>query len=107
MARQASDDGKASVKDYAVLIRPVITEKSSLVGTGGRTFVFRVRRGSAKDEIKGAVERVFGVKVAGVRTCNFIGKLKRTTRTAGRTAGFKKAYVTLKPGHTIDIVEGI
>ena len=107
MAKQASNGEKASIKDYAVLVRPVITEKSSLVGVGGKTFVFRVQRGSAKDEIKGAVERVFGVKVADVRTCNFIGKVKRTTRTAGRTAGFKKAYVTLKPGHTIDIVEGI
>jgi large subunit ribosomal protein L23 len=97
----------AGLKDYGLLLGPVITEKASLLSGGGKTVAFKVRKNSTKTEIKGAVERVFGVEVAKVRTSNFIGKLKRTTRTVGRTAGYKKAYVTLKPGHSIDIVEGL
>ena len=107
MAKRASGGGKASVKDYGILIKPLITEKASMVGSGGKAIVFRVRRGCSKADIKGAVERVFAVEVAKVRTCSFIGKVKRTTRTSGRTAAYKKAYVALKPGHTIDIVEGL
>ena len=99
--------GKASIEDYGVLIRPLITEKATVLSGGGKTLAFEVRPQASKSGIKGAVERVFGVEVARVRTCNFIGKLKRTTRNTGRTASFKKAYVTLKPGHTIDIVEGL
>ena len=59
------------------------------------------------DEIRGAIERVFSVKVDGVRTCRFIGKTKRTMKGVGKRAGYKKAYVTLAAGSKIDLVEGL
>lgn len=96
-----------SVRSYSILIEPVITEKSSLVGEAGRTLVFRVDRRASKDEIKSAVERIFKVGVDSVRTCNFLGKPKRAGTSAGRRAAFKKAYVTLQEGQTIDVIEGV
>ena len=112
MAKKMLSKGKDSVKeptpaDYQVLIKPVVTEKSSVVGGVGSCAVFKVAKRATKDQIKGAVERVFKVEVDKVRTCNFIGKLKRTNRSVGRRAAYKKAYVSLKPGHTIDLVEGL
>ena len=113
-SRQAkpSAAGEAKISDYAVLRSPVITEKSSLAGSQsssgpGSTLVFRVDPRSTKDDIRAAIERVFQVNVVKVRTANYIGKIKRTTRSSGRRAGFKKAYVTLKEGQTISIVEGL
>ena len=93
--------------DYAILERPVITEKSSTVGQSGSVVTFRVARTAEKTEIKSAIERIYGVQVAQVRTVNYMGKPKRTMRSAGRRAAYKKAYVTLKPGQTISVVEGV
>jgi large subunit ribosomal protein L23 len=107
MAKKKVATAQAKVTDYAVLISPVITEKSATVGANGRTVSFRVDPRASKDEIRGAVERVFSVKVEGVRTCRFIGKNKRTAKGLGRRAGFKKAYVTLAEGSKIDLVEGL
>jgi large subunit ribosomal protein L23 len=59
-----------------------------------------------KVEIRQAVEQVFNVKVSDVRTASFEGKLKRMGRHQGRRADWKKAIVTLAPGHKIDLVEG-
>jgi len=97
----------ARARDYSVLIAPVVTEKSALVGGDGGGVVFKVRPEANKTEIKEAVERVFNVEVKSVRTSHLMGKMKRTTRSVGRRASVKKAYVTLKQGHTIDIVEGL
>lgn len=97
----------ARIADYAVLLQPVITEKSSLVGGDKGRYVFRVDPRSTKTDIRRAVEGIFNVKVDSVNTAAFIGKVKRTARSVGRRAGFKKAYVTLKEGFKIDIVEGV
>jgi len=99
---------KAKVADYGVLITPVITEKSASAGAGtGLTVVFKVDPRASKTEIRGAVERVFSVKVESVRTARFLGKVKRTAHSVGRRAGYKKAYVTLAEGSKIDLVEGL
>ena len=98
---------KPSVGDYGTLLKPIITEKSSIVGQDGSTICFKVNPKASKDDIRTAIERVFGVEVRAVRTMNYIGKLKRTTRSSGRRAKSKKAYVTLAPGQSIDIVEGL
>jgi len=100
-------EAAAGVEQYALLRTPVVTEKSSLVGDGGRTVVFRVATSSTKASIREAVEKIFKVNVEAVRTCNYMGKPKRTRGAMGRRAGFKKAYVTLKEGQKIDIVEGL
>jgi large subunit ribosomal protein L23 len=98
---------KAAPRDYDVLICPIFTEKAANLAGGGTCVAFNVRKGSCKDSIKRAVERVFNVGVQSVRTCNTIGKKKRVNRSIGTQAAVKKAYVTLKPGYSIDIVEGL
>lgn len=93
--------------DYSVLLSPIVTEKSSFVGGQGNVLVFRVQRSATKTDIRQAVERIFKVNVEGVRTCNYLGKPKRTARSTGRRTGFKKAYITLREGQTINVVEGL
>ena len=105
-AAPASQPGGRAA-DYALLRAPRLTEKSSGSGEGMTALVFRVPRRAAKDEIKGAIQRVFKVEVKSVRTVNVLGKLKRVKQVAGRQASFKKAYVTLKEGHSISMVEGL
>lgn len=99
--------GSASVKDYQVFKNPIVTEKTALIGGDKRHAVFKVDADATKLEIKRAVEHVFGVQVESIRTCNIMGKMVRTARSMGRRANYKKAYVTLKPGQTMDIVEGV
>jgi large subunit ribosomal protein L23 len=81
-----------------VLRTPVITEKSTLLKENLQTLAFKVLRDANKIEIKDAVENIFKVKVASVRTANFHGKKKRQGKYVGRRSDWKKAYVTLKKG---------
>ncbi len=85
-----------------VLLAPHVSEKSTTVAERNKQFVFRVRPDADKGEIKGAVELMFNVQVAAVRTTNLKGKVKRAGRRIGRRSGWKKAYVSLKPGFDID-----
>lgn len=96
MSREARD----------VLIRPLMTEKSMRQKDEQNTVSFRVRPDANKVEIRAAIEEVFNVKVASVRTASFEGKLKRMGRFQGRRANWKKAIVTLQAGHKIELVEG-
>jgi len=89
-----------------IIIRPLMTEKSMRQKEEHNTVTFRVRPDANKVEIRLAVEQVFNVKVSDVRTASFEGKLKRMGRHQGRRADWKKAIVTLAPGHTIELVEG-
>jgi large subunit ribosomal protein L23 len=89
-----------------VIIRPLMTEKSMRLKDEQNTVTFQVRPDANKVEVRRAVEVVFNVKVADVRTASYEGKLKRMGRHAGRRADWKKAIVTLQPGHKIDLVEG-
>ena len=89
-----------------VILRPIMTEKSMRQKEEQNTVAFRVRPDANKVEIRAAVETIFYVKVAAVRTASFEGKLKRMGRHQGRRRDWKKAIVTLKPGHKIDLVEG-
>ena len=92
---------------YLKLTRPVITEKSTLNAGSLNRVIFKVPLNVAKSEIREAVERIFKVEVAKVRTCRYLGKFKRTNKGQGRRISFKKAYVSLKDGHKIDLVEGL
>jgi len=89
---------------YDVLIKPVITEKSSAMMADGK-YSFRVMKAANKIEIKYAVESIFKVNVTEVRTMNMPGKLKRQGKTEGMTPEWKKAIVTLRRGQTIPIFE--
>jgi large subunit ribosomal protein L23 len=94
-------------RELAIIAAPVITEKGTFVNEVGNQVVFRVRPDANKLEIKHAVERLFKVKVLKVRTSNILGKMRRVGRSVGRRPGWKKAYVTLGPGHRIDFFEQV
>jgi len=89
-----------------IIIRPLMTEKSMRQKEEQNTVTFRVRPDANKIEIRSAVEKIFNVKVADVRTANFQGKVKRMGRHQGPRPDWKKAIVTLAPGHKIELVEG-
>jgi large subunit ribosomal protein L23 len=84
-----------------IIIKPVVSEKSyGLIDEGKYTFI--VDPAANKTEIKIAVEKIFGVKVAAVNTLNRQGKTRRTRYGTGRRKATKRAIVTLREG-TIDI----
>jgi large subunit ribosomal protein L23 len=87
-----------------VLVSPVVSEKSTRVADRHNQVVFKVLPNARKLEIKHAVERLFKVEVSSVRTANVKGKRKMFMRMMGRRPDWKKAYVTLKPGHEIDFL---
>lgn len=88
-----------------VILRPVVSEKSyGLIDEGKYTFLVDPR--ANKTEIKLAVEKIFGVKVASVNTNNRIGKTSRTRFGEGKRKNTKRAIVTLKSG-TIDIFTAV
>ena len=90
---------------FQILLSPHISEKSALLGDSANQAVFEVARDAKKSEIKAAVEQMFDVKVAGVRTVNMKGKSKRMGLRRGRRSDWKKAYVSLEQGHEIDLAE--
>lgn len=91
---------------YAVLIRPLITEKSTALA-GQDKYVFEVDLRANKQQIKEAVELAFDVQVANVNTMRVKGKPRRFGRRITRRPDWKKAVVTLQPGHTIELFEGV
>ncbi len=85
-----------------VLVAPHVTEKSALAMQNSNQYAFRVRRDASKPDIKAAVELMFQVKVQAVNVVNETGKTRRFGKTLGRTQDWKKAYVRLAPGQSID-----
>ena len=85
-----------------ILRTPIITEKSTRAIELNNTFVFKVVKDADKHEIKQAVETIFNVQVDSVRTLNVMGKKRRSAHGIGVRSDWKKAYVTLKEGSTID-----
>ena len=90
-----------------VIRRPIITEKTTILREDGRTLVFQVAMRATKVDIKHAVERLFGSKVASVRTAISQGKVKRQGRFVGQRPDWKKAYVRLRDGEKVpEFLEG-
>ncbi len=89
---------------HDVLIKPIVTEKTTGLMAENK-YTFQVDKNANKIEIKHAVETIFKVDVADVKTMNVRGKLKRQGRTEGYTPSWKKAIVTLRPGQRIPIFE--
>jgi large subunit ribosomal protein L23 len=83
---------------YTVIRRPLITEKGMGIKETQSTLVFEVAENATKTEVKQAVETLFKVKVAAVRTAVVEGKERRRGRFAGYRPDWKKAYVRLKVG---------
>lgn len=86
----------------SILVAPHVSEKTARAAQEGNQVVFRVRRDATKPEIKAAVEMMFEVKVSDVNVVNAIGKQKRFGQRLGWRSDFKKAYVRLAPGQTIE-----
>lgn len=96
-----------SKQPYALLKRPLITEKSTLEKDKFNKLYFHVDRRANKLEIKKAVERLFKVTVLDVATVTVRGKKKRVGRHFTRTPDWKKAIVTIKPGQRVEFFEGV
>ncbi len=94
------------MNSFDVLRRPVITEKSTNLQEQGR-YSFEVAPRASKLQIKRAVEEAFSVKVLGVNTMNAKGKRKRFGPRETSRRSWKKAIVTLAPGNSITIFEGV
>ena len=90
---------------HDIILRPIITEASMLV-MDDKKYTFEVDLRANKLEIKAAVEEIFNVKVQKVNTSRVKGKLRRMGRHEGYTSEWKKAVVTLKPGHSIEVFAG-
>jgi large subunit ribosomal protein L23 len=89
------------MKNTEVIVRPIVTEKGVSKKDAERTLCFQVHPDANKTEIKSAVEKLFKVKVADVRTATFDGKLRRRGRYFGYVSDWKKAYVRLKAGEKL------
>jgi large subunit ribosomal protein L23 len=95
------------MKDAQRVIRkPLVTEKSTQQKETTNQYAFEVDRKANKVEIESAIERLFKVKVVGIRTSNVLGKMKRVGRKYGKRPDWKKAIITLKEGDRIDFFEG-
>ena len=91
---------------FDVLIRPIITEKTTLLMQENK-YTFQVPLTANKVEIRKAVESIFNVKVEKVATIRVLGKTKRMGSTMGKRSDYKKAIVTLKAGESIELFEGV
>ena len=91
---------------HQVLLKPTITEKSTLLQESGK-YTFQVSPRANKVEVKEAVEKNFGVTVMDVNITKLHGKVKRYGARMSKRPNVKKAVVTLKPGDRINIVEGL
>jgi len=90
-----------------IVIRPLVTEKSTLLREQSNKYAFRVVPRASKRQIKAAIEELFDVNVLDVRTMRMQGKKKRLGRNLGRRPSWKKAIVTLAEGDTVDFFEGV
>ncbi len=89
-----------------VIIRPVVSEKSYVLAANDK-YTFRVHADAHKTQIRQAVEALFDVKVLEVRTITVRSKPKRRGHTSGRTRGWKKAIVQVRPGDSIPVFQGL
>jgi large subunit ribosomal protein L23 len=92
---------------YAVLLGPVVSEKSTMIGEKHEQVSFRVKHDATKTEVKAAIELLFKVQVDRVSILNQKGKKKRFGRFEGRRASVLKAYIRLKPGQEIDFAQEV
>ncbi|MBE9545109.1 MAG: 50S ribosomal protein L23 [Proteobacteria bacterium] len=92
---------------HEVIIRPLITEKTSIQKELNNQLSFEVDRRANRIEIKQAIESIFNVHVAAVKTMQVTGKTKQRGRITGKRRDWKKAIVKLMPGERIDFFEGV
>ncbi|MGP1928830.1 MAG: 50S ribosomal protein L23 [Arsenophonus sp. NC-WZS1-MAG3] len=89
-----------------ILREPHISEKASIAMEKTNTIVLKVAKNATKSEIKATVQKLFEVEVNGVNTLLVKGKVKRHSQQVGHRSDWKKAYVTLKEGESLDFIGG-
>jgi large subunit ribosomal protein L23 len=89
-----------------VLIKPLITEKNTMLGAQGK-YTFKIDRRANKAQVRQAVQAIFKVDVTAVNTISVPPKTRRVGRTVGKTQSWKKAVVTVRPGQRIELFEGV
>jgi len=92
---------------YDIIIRPVVTEKTSIQKEDFNQVSFEVDRRANRVEIRRAIEKIFNVRVADVKTMQVKGKVKQRGRIVGKRKNWKKAIVKLMPGERIGFFEGV
>jgi large subunit ribosomal protein L23 len=92
---------------YTVIRKPMLTEKCHDMKEKHNQVAFQIDRRANKVQVKEAVEKIFKVKVKRVNVMNVAGKKKRLGRNMGKRSDWRKAVVTLMPGETIEIIEGV
>ena len=90
---------------YDAIVRPLLTERSTVLKEKHNQYLFEVRKDATKGQIRDAVEKLFKVSVEGVRTMILPGKYRRFGKGGGYRSDWKKAVVTLKQGQKIDLAE--
>ncbi len=93
------------VDPYKIVIKPIISEKSTVLQDTENTYLFKVARDANKAKIKLAVEQLFDVDVKNVRTAIMPRKPKRQALREGQTSSWKKAYIKIAEGQSIPIFE--
>lgn len=99
-----SDTNLLDYNSFDLLIRPIISEKATLISSReAKQYLFLVSKDATKLKIKSAVEKIFNVEVQAVNICNRLGKLKRRGNRSGRRAFQRRAYVSLKAEQQINL----
>lgn len=105
MKARSSTLKSSSTRVMQVLLAPVVSEKSTMIGEKNNQYAFRVLQDATKAEVKAAIETFFKVDVDAVNMINIAGKKKRFAKGEGRRRNVRKAYVSLKDGQEINFAE--
>jgi large subunit ribosomal protein L23 len=95
------------MNQFDIILRPIVTEKSSLAKEARNQYVFEVARNANKIEIAKAVEQLFKVKVLSVQVMNMEGKARRLGKSSGKRPDWRKAIVKIGPKDKISFFEGV
>ena len=105
-AKKSSASGVADARLYDILVRPIVTEKSTAANEFNKV-TFAISPTATKFDVKQAVEALFKVSVKKVNTMNTEGKIKRFRGQPGQRSDLRKAIVTLAEGQSIDLAAGL
>ncbi len=97
--------GKATVKSYDCIIKPILSEETMKNMETMNKITVQVNKTSNKVEIKNAFEAIFGVKVKQVNVSNVRAKDKRVGKYSGKTSSYKKAVITLAEGQSLELLK--
>ena len=90
-----------------VLVKPLLTEKSSVLTEDTNRYAFKVLRKANKYQVREAIEKMFDVKVVDIKTIVVPGKVKRSGKALKKTSSWKKAYVKIADGQKLELFKGI